>query len=975
MAKKEINFNIKVNNKELDLTKVSFKEFDKIIKDAKKDLQALPLNDPRYKVLNSEIKAADKAWKDAKKSAAEFGGQVEDDDEVVKSYTAQIKEATRELISLENQYGKNSTQAENQRQKIKALRDEQESLVRSTQKFDDALSNIPGPIGRVGQGLQQLDQITGSASSAFGSLTKMFPILDNAIAASGIGALIVLFGMIVAAVVKAAKSFEPLKQAFASIGDAVATFFDALKPITDFILNVFVAAINIAAEAIKFFAEALGGTDAGFNKMSLNLEKNIKKQEAMLSNYGSFLSKNYTELLNLALDYNKKKKEILDDETKTQAKKLQELSTLIYTYGIQVRDLKNAQNKEFRDLDNKFITDQNKARIAGYDNERKAAIANAKEDNEDRVRQVLSEAKFYNGRIISKNILIKQLKKLDEAGNKETIQALEQSINEEKTRRNYAALQVAYENKINDAELKKLKRQWAREDVNAVNERNNQILQAGTELIKEENARNLKQAKDALVILKEQHRKEKEEVILAGGTLEKLKEKQDAERLVALENVRKAQLQFDANLIQQEIDKNNRLVTETAIGTKEYFDARREIIDKELQQELLLADGNANKIENARTNHWKKLLELDKEGLQAQVDYISKQLDLEYENSINYFNKQRDLEIANYNLQMKTYQGNYDMLELLKKQHMKNMNAIDVQQLQYASEFFTRRADTEKKHYKDMFADLEEAETMSYQARLKAAGDNAQEIELIEAEHTQKLKDLQNQKILAYAGVVTANIDALANLSNALAAFYEFEANNTENSIEDRKRAFETNKKFQIATAVMSAASGIIQILTQPSTLPSPFDWIVKGINAASLAIMTGVQIAKIKSTKFGGDDGGAGSGGSGGNNYGRNYEQGGIIGGERHYNGGTMIEAEKGEAIMTRGAVTMFAPMLSMMNQMGGGTPFAPNLMTTSPDSPKSGYPSDVQTEQAIIKTYVVEGELTSAQQRQARLKDLSTL
>jgi len=168
----------------------------------------------------------------------------------------------------------------------------------------------------------------------------------------------------------------------------------------------------------------------------------------------------------------------------------------------------------------------------------------------------------------------------------------------------------------------------------------------------------------------------------------------------------------------------------------------------------------------------------------------------------------------------------------------------------------------------------------------------------------------------------------------------------------------------------MSAASGIIQILTQPSTLPSPFDWIVKGINAASLAILTGVQISKIKSTKFEAD-----TGGKSGNNYGRNYEQGGIIGGERHYNGGTMIEAERGEAIMTRGAVTMFAPMLSMMNQMGGGTQFAPNLMTTSSDSPRSGYPSDVQTEQAIIKTYVVEADLTSAQQRQARLKDLSTL
>ena len=56
MAKKEINFVIKVNNKEVDLSKTSFEKFDKIIKQAQKDLKALPLNDPRYKVLVSDIK-------------------------------------------------------------------------------------------------------------------------------------------------------------------------------------------------------------------------------------------------------------------------------------------------------------------------------------------------------------------------------------------------------------------------------------------------------------------------------------------------------------------------------------------------------------------------------------------------------------------------------------------------------------------------------------------------------------------------------------------------------------------------------------------------------------------------------------------------------------------------------------------------------------------------------------------------------
>ena len=77
----------------------------------------------------------------------------------------------------------------------------------------------------------------------------------------------------------------------------------------------------------------------------------------------------------------------------------------------------------------------------------------------------------------------------------------------------------------------------------------------------------------------------------------------------------------------------------------------------------------------------------------------------------------------------------------------------------------------------------------------------------------------------------------------------------------------------------------------------------------------------------------------------------------------------------MTAQAVQMFGPLLSQMNQAGGGVGFATNISIAGPDRPKSAYPSDTSQTTQIIKTYVVEGELTTAQQRQARLKDLSTI
>lgn len=232
----------------------------------------------------------------------------------------------------------------------------------------------------------------------------------------------------------------------------------------------------------------------------------------------------------------------------------------------------------------------------------------------------------------------------------------------------------------------------------------------------------------------------------------------------------------------------------------------------------------------------------------------------------------------------------------------------------------------------------------------------------IKAKYVEARKKLGEQEFAANAAVVSQTLDAVAKLSGAIASSYDEEAKTS-------KEAFEKRKKLQVATAIMSAASGIIQILTQPSTLPSPFDWIVKGINALALGVSTGVQISNIKKTQFAG--GGAASAPE---SLGKNYADGGMINGPRHAAGGVLVNAEGGEAVMTRGAVTMFAPMLSMMNQMGGGTSFAGGTLGARPDAPTVNQPS-VNQQPLVMKTYVVSNELTTESERQARLKDLSTL
>ena len=199
------------------------------------------------------------------------------------------------------------------------------------------------------------------------------------------------------------------------------------------------------------------------------------------------------------------------------------------------------------------------------------------------------------------------------------------------------------------------------------------------------------------------------------------------------------------------------------------------------------------------------------------------------------------------------------------------------------------------------------------------------------------------------------------------------------------------NKKLQKAAALVEAGVAIARIVTDttraiiafsasvaplgPAGVPIAAAYAVKAKISGALGIATIIAqgIGKLKSIDDSDSGGTEGGGGQQGNGLGRGYAQGGMIRGRRHAQGGTLIEAEDGEAVMTRGAVTMFAPLLSAMNQMGGGTSFS-NMNVVRPDNPILNNPSQQQAP-LIVKTYVVENELTSYQQKQSRLKDLSTL
>jgi hypothetical protein len=457
-------------------------------------------------------------------------------------------------------------------------------------------------------------------------------------------------------------------------------------------------------------------------------------------------------------------------------------------------------------------------------------------------------------------------------------------------------------------------------------------------------------------------------------------------------------------VIQGEIDKYTRLGIKEGVLTNEFFEARKKQAEEQLRFELQEADRDektkANKIENARTKYWKALIDIDKEGLDARLALAQTKENAEYEGTVVFFQKQREVEDANYEVQQAAARGNYEKLEALRREHEKKMIAIDVSELNYKAELEQRKATTEQNNYTKVedrfiesfdiikklnerkFDDLRKAEDYSYQAQIKSAGDNAAAKEQIEREHADKLAQIKAQEFEAQKQTTLAIEQVTAQFGQTMAEIGDLMIQEGQGR---DKKMFEAGKKAAIAGIAIDKAAAIASIITNtaianaksvaafPLTLGQP--WVTINTVSAALSIAAtlaaGIKaVSQINSTSFQSSDSGEKS-----NMLGRNYEDGGMIEGPRHAQGGTIIEAEGGEAIMTRGAVTMFAPLLSAMNQMGGGTSFSKGAVGyANYDNAQTSNPAQEQSPM-VIKTYVVSNDMTSEQQKQARLKDLSTL
>jgi hypothetical protein len=866
MAQKELTIKIKVQGQEIELTGKQIDVFNQNLVDMKAQLDQLGTrtekNSEQFDKLKGDIESLEQAFgstkqevkqtsdaiEDSGKKTEDSGKKTEDAAGKTKSYAAQIRILRTDLAGLGDRTAANADQYDNLTAKIRDLSEKQEDLQFGTKKVDDALSALPGPIGKAASTFKTFDDGLKNAKSAMNGLTKQFPILKNAIAATGIGALVIILGLLVAAIMKAFQSFKPLQDAVGKFGVLFDILGKAIQPIIDLIGGALTFVLEGLAKTLAFVT---GKTDE-YNKAVADkaaieqLEKNVKRQEELLDSQGYKYDEFTQRKIKANIDYNKKVVELNADETKTEAEK----QALLKAYREKANyEIETADKDRKKKNDDAAKSDNDKIK------QKNDAAAQLNQDYEKRLNTIQNE-----------NALLR-LKDENEKGKLKLEQDYKNQLAE-----------------INQTKFSEKKKQELRNET----QKNYELK------LKEFNA-----------------------------------------------NIKKLQEDADKDLAKQTRDRNTAMIADDKTRMEEEAKNRRDDALAAIDETKASEEAKAKAKLAINQQYAKDVANVGKEIAKKNKDNVYNEVQYERETrKLGLDNRLKAIDIS--------FQSEVAKVKA-RSQVFKEQAAIDRQaELDNLDKLY---ADKEKKdqNYYDRKAAIEEGYTL-------AIKENELETEKDILDARQKNRDAVN--------MLADSIGALG-----VAMGEESAAG---------KALIKVQQGLALATTI-SAIADQFKGLGQAAKLPFPANVIA----IATFIGTIGTAVAQFK-TLFGmgpkdlskgGSGGGSAAGSNSAQQLGKGYATGGIVSGPGTSTSDSIpVRLSNGEGVMTAGAITMFRPMLSMMNQMGGGTSFNSSVGGAAYDNPNVTNPTLDQSP-TIIKTYVVSSELTTDAQRQARLKDLSTL
>lgn len=396
------------------------------------------------------------------------------------------------------------------------------------------------------------------------------------------------------------------------------------------------------------------------------------------------------------------------------------------------------------------------------------------------------------------------------------------------------------------------------------------------------------------------------EVALANEIKTAEKEKSDAIKAMRekeLEEVRKAEdellklvkdgrykqsqeisLQYDRQIE----DLRSRLRTETDLTTKARTAINQQIAALEQQKNQALQKLSDEELEKELENRQKLIslqLEAVKEGSEQEYQLRMQQLVAARDAELNEkeLTEQMKLAIvAKYNKQMDDLSARHDA-EILQKQQDAIRVRFETEIAQaYGNEQEILRIKLEQKQEElDAIQQLEGESTEAF---------NLRKIEM-QNEYLAAKQELANKEI----EIEQAKYEVAASIAGGLSSVFETLG-------EDNKAFAILSKTLALAEIAINTGKAIAAGVAQSQSVPYPGNLIAIATTVATVLSNIAVAVNTVKSAKFA----------TGGN----------VVGPGSGTSDSVPAMLSNGESVLTAAATSMFAPLLSSFNQMGGGVP-----------------------------------------------------
>lgn len=272
----------------------AIKATNKEIKQLQKDIKAT--NDPLERI--EKQKAFDNLTKDLVKYKAELKtartaqANVIRDLQAAESGAGSYRELNAELVKARQSF-KALSEEERKAKVGKNLVKRITKLDRQLKKLDKSIGNNQRNVGNYKSALEGLNgvfvSLGGNTSFALGNFSKIgstlrrvisaFKTLKGAIAATGIGALILVLGSFITFLTKTQRGLDLLGQGFAAVTATIDVIIDRISKFGEALGAAFSGDFNKAAKLFKESVSDIGTEIINESKAALQLEKDLQRLE------------------------------------------------------------------------------------------------------------------------------------------------------------------------------------------------------------------------------------------------------------------------------------------------------------------------------------------------------------------------------------------------------------------------------------------------------------------------------------------------------------------------------------------------------------------------------------------------------------------------------------------------------------------------------------------------------------------------